>query len=108
MAKTIQFSFEGNEYTLEFTRNTIKTMENQGFTLSQVADKPISILPALFRGAFLAHHKFIKQEVIDRIFARMTDREKLFETLAHMYNEPIVALMDEPESNEGNISWTTN
>lgn len=108
MAKTIKFSFEGKDYTLEFTRNSIKTMESQGFTLSQVADKPISVLPALFRGAFLANHKFVKAEVIDKIFARMTDREKLFETLAEMYNEPIVALMDEPESNEGNISWTTD
>lgn len=108
MAKTIKFSFEGSDYTLEFTRNTIRTMENQGFTLSQVADKPISVLPALFRGAFLAHHKFVKAEVIDKIFARMTDREKLFETLAEMYNEPVVALMNEPEANEGNISWTAD
>lgn len=107
MAKTIKFSFEGNDYTLEFTRNTIRTMESQGFTLSQVSDKPISVLPALFRGAFLAHHKFIKAEVVDKIFAKMTDREKLFETLADMYNEPIVALMNEPAADEGNISWTT-
>lgn len=106
MAKTIKFSFEGKDYTLEYTRNTIRTMESQGFTLSQVSDKPISVLPALFKGAFLAHHKFLKAEVIDKIFAQMTDREHLFETLAEMYNEPIVALMNEPEANEGNISWT--
>lgn len=108
MAKTIKFSFEGNDYTLEFTRNTIRTMESQGFSLSQVADKPISVLPTLFRGAFLAHHKFIKAEVIDKIFAKMTNREKLFEQLAEMYNEPVVALMNEPEPDEGNISWTTD
>lgn len=108
MAKTIKFSHEGTDYTLEFTRNTIRTMESQGFTLSQVADKPISILPALFKGAFLAHHKFVKAEVIDKIFAKMTNREKLFELLAEMYNEPIVALMDEPAADEGNISWTTD
>lgn len=108
MAKTIKFSFEGKDYTLEFTRNSIKAMESQGFTLSQVSDKPISVLPALFKGAFIAHHKFLKQEVIDSIFAKMTNRESLFETLAEMYNEPIVSLMNEPDADEGNISWTTN
>lgn len=108
MAKTIKFSFEGKEYVLEFTRKSIETMERQGLVLSDISDKPMSVLPALFRGAFLANHKFVKPEVIDKIFAKMTNREKLFTTLVDMYNEPIVSLMDEPADDEGNISWATD
>ncbi len=108
MAKTITFTFEGTNYTLEYTRKSIETMEKQGFVISQVSDKPMSVLPTLFRGAFIAHHKFVKTDVIDKIFAKMTNREELFTTLVEMYNEPIVALMDEPESDEGNIDWAKN
>lgn len=108
MAKTIKFSFEGTDYTLEFTRKSIETMEKQGFILSTVADKPISVLPTLFKGAFLAHHKFVRTEVVEKIFAKMTNREQLFTTLVDMYNEPIVALMNEPADDEGNISWATD
>lgn len=106
MAKQIQFKINEKQYTLEFTRKTIEIMEKQGFSIGDVTDKPISVLPQLFRGAFLAHHKFEKTEVIDGIFAKMTDREKLFSTLVEMYNEPIVALMAEPDENEGNVNWT--
>ncbi len=108
MAKTITFTYEGNNYVLEFTRKSIETMEKQGFIISQVSDKPMSVLPTLFRGAFIAHHKFTKTETIDKIFAKMPNREELFSTLVEMYNEPIVALMNEPESSEGNIDWAKN
>lgn len=105
MAKTITFNFEGKEYTLEFTRSTIKTMERQGFVISDIATKPMTTLPVLFAGAFLAHHRFIKQEVIEKIFAKLTDKDLLVEKLAEMYNEPIEAMMEEPEEDEGNLSW---
>ena len=65
MAKTIKINFEGTEYTLEFTRKSIETMERQGFVVGDIADKPMSTLPTLFAGAFLAHHRFVKKEVID-------------------------------------------
>lgn len=108
MAKQINFKFEGNDYTLEYTRKSIEIMEKQGFVLSQVAEKPLSVLPALFAGAFLAHHKSVKKEVIDKIFSKMTNREELFTTLVSMYNEPIAAIMEEPEADEGNIDWAAN
>jgi len=108
MAKTIKFSHDGKDYVLEFTRKSIEMMERQGFSISETTDKPMTMLPTLFRGAFLAHHKYVKAEVIDGLFSKITNREKLFQTLIEMYNEPIVALMNEPEADEGNISWTTD
>lgn len=105
MAKQIKFEFEGKEYTLEFTRKSIETMERQGFRASDITEKPVSTLPALFAGAFLAHHKFVKRDVIDRIFDKMTNKQELIGKLAEMYNEPIEALLDEPEEDEGNVKW---
>lgn len=105
MAKQIKFSFEGRDYTLEFTRKAIDLMERQGFVASNISEKPISTLPAMFAGAFIAHHKFMKREDIDAIFAKMTNKEDLISKLADMYNEPILAMLEEPEESEGNVEW---
>ena len=108
MAKQLKFTFEDKEYILEFTRRTVTEMERKGFVAAEVESKPMSTLPALFEGAFLAHHRFVKKDVIDNIFTHMTNKEDLIGKLAEMYNEPIMALVEEPEAAEGNVSWTAN
>lgn len=108
MAKQLRFTFEGKDYILEFTRKTVTEMERQGFVASDVESKPMSTLPALFAGAFRAHHRFIKQDTVDAIFEKITHREELLGKLAEMYNEPLMALMEEPEESVGNVEWTAS
>lgn len=105
MAKQINFTFEGEDYTLEFNRRSIEMMERQGFLASEISTKPMSVLPALFAGAFLAHHRFVKRDTIDRIFNHMTNKQELIGKLAEMYQEPILTLLNEPEEDEGNVTW---
>ena len=92
MSKQLTFTFEDKEYTLEYTRRTVAEMEKKGFIASEITEKPMSTLPALFAGAFLAHHRFVKEELIGK--------------LAEMYNEPIMTLVEEPEESKGNLNWT--
>mgnify|MGYP002552241267 CR=1 FL=1 len=106
MAKQIIFSYEDKEYTLEYTRRTVAEMEKKGFIASNITDKPMTTLPALFAGAFLAHHRFVKEDVINTIYNKLTKKEELIGALAEMYNEPIMALVEEPEENQGNLNWT--
>lgn len=106
MDKMLSFAYEGKDYTLEFTRRTVAEMERKGFIASDITEKPMTTLPALFAGAFLAHHRFLKQDVVDEIFSKLTMKEELIGKLAEMYNEPIMALVDEPEENAGNVDWT--
>jgi hypothetical protein len=110
MAKTLNFEYKGKEYTLEFTRETIKQMEREGFVSEDVVKKPMLTLPILFAGAFKAHHKFdAKQKVIDEIFERFTNKGALLEKLAEMYHEPFETLMDDDNIDEGNaIAWEAN
>ncbi len=108
MAKQLKFTYNDKQYTLEFTRRTVQEMEKKGFIAAEVETKPMSTLPALFEGAFLAHHRFEKKEVIDAIFSNMTKKDELIGKLAEMYNEPIMALVEEPEESEGNVSWTAS
>lgn len=45
---------------------------------------------------------------INAIFNRMTNKEELIGKLAEMYNEPIMALVEEPEESEGNVDWVAS
>ena len=108
MAKQINFSYEGTDYTLEFTRRTVKEMEDEGFIAKDIDNRPMTLLPALFAGAFKAHHRFIKRDKVNKIYAAMPNKEELIGKLAEMYNEPIMSLMDEPEEKQGNVDWTAS
>ena len=108
MNKQLKFTYEDKDYCLEFTRRSVETMEKQGFVAADIETKPMTVLPALFRGAFLANHRFVKPEVIDAIFTKMTNKSELIGKLAEMYNEPIMALVGEPEESEGNLEWTAS
>ena len=110
MAKTLNFEYKGKEYTLEYTRETIKQMEREGFVAEDMVTKPMLTLPRLFSGAFKAHHKFdAKQKVIDEMFERFTNKGALVEKLAEMYHEPFDELMDDDNIDAGNaIAWETN
>lgn len=107
MNKQICFEFEGKDYTLEFTRNTVRQMERRGFVADDVATKPMTVLPDLFAGAFLANHSQVKRDKIDKIYDMMGDKQKLIGALTDMYNDTIETLLDEPEEGK-NVSWIPN
>ena len=106
MSKQLNFEYKGNKYTLEFTRRTVEQMEREGFVADDLKSKPMTMLPTLFAGAFKAHHRYVKPDVIDEIYSKMTNKSDLIGKLAEMYNEPIAALLDEPVESSENLTWT--
>ena len=108
MAKTMTIKYDDKEYTLEFTRNSIKKMEAKGFEIDKVGSKPMTMLPALFAGAFQAHHPNVPGSTINEIFDHLPEKEQLVNMLAVMYNEPFEALLEDPKDSKGNASWGTN
>ena len=110
MGKQLNFEHKGKEYTLEYTRESVKQMEREGFKGEDIINKPMNTLPKLFAGAFKAHHKFdVKQKQIDEMFELFKNKQALVEKLAEMYAEPMEALMDDENIDEGNaIAWEAN
>ena len=106
MSKQLKFEYKGTEYTLEYTRRTVEQMEREGFVAEDLKTKPMTMLPTLFAGAFKAHHRFVKPEIINDIFSKMTNKGDLIGRLAEMYNDPILALVDEPDESAENLTWT--
>jgi hypothetical protein len=108
MSKAINFNYNGVAYTLEFTRETVVTMERQGFNLDDIDSKPMTVIPTLFAGAFMANHKHTSKKIIDAIYSKLPNKQELVLRLAEMYREPIEALIDETEDEEGNVEWGTS
>lgn len=104
MSKKIKLSYEGKEYTLEYTRNTALALEQRGFVLSDVRNKPVSSLVTLFNGAFVANHRRLEGSVVEKIFDSLKDKEKLLAALVGMYDETVSSLMDSTDD-EGNATW---
>lgn len=104
MANQIKFTYKDQDYVLEYTRKSVKIMENNGFNINEIDTKPMLMVPILFRGAFLSKHKFVKDDVIDDIYKNINHKSELLEALVEMYTDTIESLFDEPES--GNLEWT--
>ena len=106
MSKQLNFEYKGVQYTLEYTRKSVEQMEREGFVADDIQTKPMSMLPTLFAGAFKANHRWVKRELIDEIFSKMTNKGELIGKLVEMYNEPILALVDDPAESSENLTWT--
>ena len=105
MSKKIEFNYNGKDYVLEYNRKSVEFMERQGFLVSELATKPMLMLPMAFEGLFFKNHKNAKQSEIDEIYEHFTDKQALISTIAEMLNETYSTLQDDPEDNEGNIIW---
>ncbi len=105
MSKKIEFKYEGKEYVLEYNRKAVEFMERQGFVISELATKPMLMLPMAFEGLFFKNHKNIQKSQVDKIYDKFENKQALIQTIAEMLNETYSSLQDDPEDNEGNIDW---
>ena len=106
MAKAIRFTYEGVDYELQFTKRTVREMEMGGFKFREVPDKPMTLLPQLFKGAFLANHRKTNEATINAIYESLPNKGELMDALFALYDEPISALMAEPSEENPNVTWT--
>ena len=100
----IALKYDGKEYELEYSRQSVRTMEAQGFILDQLSSKPITMIPMLFTGAFIKNHKGIKRNLMDEIYEEISDKSGLLQALMEMYAETLSSLTEDKEA-EGNASW---
>ena len=99
----IKLTYDKKEYILEFNRQSVKTMESQGFVLEELTAKPMTMIPLLFNGAFIKNHRGIKRNLMDEIFEEIGDKTALMEALMEMYAETLSTLTE--GSGEGNATW---
>lgn len=100
----ITLNYNDKDYTLEYNRQSVRMMESQGFVLEQISEKPVTMIPMMFSGAFYKNHRGLKRAFIDEIYDEVADKSGLLNALMEMYAETISSLTDEKEV-EGNAIW---
>lgn len=106
MSKKIEFEYEDKKYVLEYNRDAIKVIENQGFDFNSFTEKPMMMLDLAFKGAFIKNHRQTKNVKVEEIYNMMADKETLAKTLLEMIQETYDTLFETQESKDGkNIGW---
>lgn len=113
MATQITLTYKNEKYILEYSRLTASLIEKQGFNLDEIASKPNIMIPLLVNGAFMRHHRELKQKFIDEIYENLINKtgkegeEGFITVLAEMYAETVSTLTDETHVDAGNAAtWT--
>ena len=109
MATKITVNYNKHSYDLEYSRNAVKQMEQQGFVMDQISDKPMNMIPLLVYGAFMKNHKGIKRALVDEIYDHIVDKigdngAGFIQTLLDMYAETVNVLTDNGSVDEGNVA----
>ena len=110
MATKITVTYKDKDYTLEYTRSTARAVENMGFVNEEIANKPVTMLPLLVYGAFMRHHRDLKQKEIDEIYENIVGKigkegeEGFIGVLREMYAETASSLMEDKPADEGNAA----
>lgn len=105
MTSKIKFVYNERPYVLEFTRDSVKKMEKKGFDAAEVVKKPMSLLPELFAGAFIAHHPFVREKLINEIYTAFDDKGELLNALCEMYSLVIEDFVAELEKSNNGLKW---
>lgn len=110
MNQKIEFSYKGNDYTLEYDRNSVRVMEANGLRINEIETQPYSMITILWQGAFLKNHRKEKGELIQEMYDKMPNRAKLNAALIAMFNETYASLIGDAEEDETskNIEWKMN
>ena len=96
---------ENNTYVLTFTAETVKATEGRGFVLEELDKKPMTMMPLLLEGAFLAKEaNRVSPEKVIEIWQNVKDKQGVLQKLIILYNDPI----DELFATEGNAEWECN
>lgn len=113
MSTKINIEYQKKSYTLEYSRATAAQIEEQGFVLEHIGEKPAKMIPLLVYGAFLKHNRGIKRNLVDEIYDNLVDKagddsaQGFIATLAEMYAETVQTLTDSKPVDEGNRAvWT--
>lgn len=91
----------GDEFTLEFNRESVIFTNRQGFKLSEFSDNMEEMLPVLWYGAFRMHHKNLSRQKTDRLLENIGGLTgEAAERLIMLYGAPRKSLFRDEEDEE--------
>lgn len=111
MSKQIKITYMDKTYTLEFSKGSVRRMEQAGFDRTELAAKTMTMLPQLFAGAFIKNHALIDKKIPEKIYDLLPNKIDMLDKLTEMFEEPYNAMLEDPDPQEveaKNVSWTAS
>ncbi len=104
---TLDFEYNGKEYSLAFTIDVVKRLDRSGL-IAEIANgnRPLTMTEDLFKAAFEANHPTVSNRVREAIFGELEESSEdgsLLECLLEMVNE-----VREAMTPKGNAKWRMN
>ena len=104
---TLDFEYNGKEYSLAFTIDVAKRLDRSGL-IAEIANgnRPLTMTEDLFKAAFEANHPTVSNRVREAIFGELEESSEdgsLLECLLEMVNE-----VREAMTPKGNAKWRMN
>lgn len=99
----------GDEYTLDFSRESVRFAESRGFKPDDVLEYPATRIPELFFYAFRKNHRNLAKNQTDRILEEQLRgmTEGLLTRLIQLYNQAALThLIASEEDTEKNARMT--
>lgn len=96
------------DYTLEFSRDSIKFAEGRGFRIVDVDNYPMTKVPEFFWYAFRMHHPSVSLAQAEKLLERMGGMtEALAQRLGELWAVPFETLASEQDDGEAkNVTVT--
>ena len=100
----IVITYGDKSYNLGFTRASIKEMESKGFSMNDAQEEKMNAIFLLVEGAFRTYQPKISEEEIWEVWEKLPKTD-LYPALIELLQEPLKALDDPDEDEQGNASW---
>lgn len=95
----IKFDYKDTTYTLEFSKQAVRTLEGQGFSIDAMGERPATMIPLLFKGAFIKWHRGIKTKLVDEMYAALANKTELITALAELYMDTVNSVLEGADEN---------
>ena len=104
--KKIKISYDDTEYVLEFTPDSLKQMERNGFNFTKMNDYILTAPEELFYGAFITNHKRVPQAKRKEIWDSLCNQNENGEYLTDVIGDMISEAITELNTHQGNVAWS--
>ena len=101
----LTFTYDGTDYTLEFTPDSLKQMERAGFKFSKMDDIILTAPEELFYGAFIANHRRTTRALREEIWKAMCEENDNGQSLSDVIGNMMSEAITELNSHSGNVKW---
>lgn len=104
--KQLVFTYDDVEYTLEFTADSLKRMERNGFKFGKMDEIVLTAPIELFCGAFESKHRKTPRKLREEIFNQLCESNEKGDALTEVLGDMLSQAIEELNSHQGNVKWS--